>query len=83
MSEDRHASHEQVFLLFYGAIIGFLAGIWGNLWATLYFEYVIKRDAHFEANLCFYFWAVTIISIVLGAILIVSMAHYFNRMRRQ
>jgi hypothetical protein len=35
---------QQAFWLFYGVFIGFIAGIMGGTWGTLYFEYVIKRD---------------------------------------
>ena len=82
MTESRSLNKE-VFLLFYGAIIGFAAGLWGNLWATLYFEYILKGDANYEAHLSFYFWAVTFTSIALVVILGVATVYYFKRMRRR
>ncbi|HLE75771.1 MAG TPA: hypothetical protein VI864_06990 [Candidatus Bathyarchaeia archaeon] len=77
MNEDQPALHEQVFLLFYAAIIGIVAGVWGNLWATLFFEYVIKSDT----SLVLYFWIATIILIVIVAILVWAMVKYRNKLR--
>ena len=42
--EEKFDIYGQLVFLFYAAIIGLLAGSWGNLWATAYWEYVVKGD---------------------------------------
>jgi hypothetical protein len=42
-------SPRDIFLLCYTAIVGLLAGIFGNVWATAFFEYVIRHNPNLAA----------------------------------
>jgi hypothetical protein len=55
-SSNHDTLYGQNFLIFYGALIGLIAGTLGALWSTLFFEYVIRRDISLEA----YFWVVSL-----------------------
>jgi len=77
-SKKRFSTYEQIFLLFYGATIGLLVGVWGNLFATLFYEHIIKEDA----SLASVFLVVSLILIAMIAILTIMMIHFYKKMRR-
>lgn len=68
----------QAFFLFYGAALAFFVGFWGNMWATVCFEYLIKKDV----SLLLHFWISTVISIGIVLILIVAAIHFYNNIKR-
>ena len=69
--------YEQAFLLLYGVFIGLIAGVWGNLWSTLYYEHIIKGDASLTTQ----FWLSSLIFIAIILILSVMMIHFYGKMK--
>lgn len=80
MSKDQHSFHEQGFLLFYGLIMGLLIGVWGNLWADVFFEYVIKGDKSEVMTVSLI--VITTILIVLLVILSERSYHFYKKIAK-
>ena len=81
MNEDKHSFHEQGFLLFYGLIMGLLVGVWGNLWASVIFDYnIVKSDTSDKTTIALI--VVTSILIVLIVILSVMTYIFYKRWRK-
>jgi len=71
--EGKFNATENTFWLFYGAVVGILAGTLGNLWATLFFEYAIRGDTSLETK----FWYTSIgFLFVIGAMSIWMISYY-------
>ena len=65
------------FFIFYATTLGLLAGLWGNLWATLFFERIIKGNKEIDIH----FWVVSIILIIIIAVLVWGMIYFYKRIR--
>jgi len=66
---------EQAFLMLYGTIMGVLVGVFGNLFATLYFEHIVKKDA----SLALPFLGVSIFLVLMLTVLFALMFIYFKK----
>jgi len=74
---------ENAFFMFYGLIVGVVIGVYGNLWAQLFYDYFIKDNIISNPDLRgIYFWLCTAILIVMCSITAVLMVHFWRRSQR-
>lgn len=69
--------YEQAFFMFYGILVGIVLGIIGNLWAQLFYEYVVKEDG----SLRVLFWLATVIILIIGVVTVGFMVYFWRRYR--
>ncbi len=76
---EKKELHFQGFLLFYAGLLGLLSGLWGNVWASIYFEYDILDKVAFH-NV---FWGATIILVVILLVFVFGMIHFYKKWKQK
>jgi uncharacterized BrkB/YihY/UPF0761 family membrane protein len=77
---NEHETNLQVFLLFYGILVGLLVGVFGNLVADAAFEYLAKGDKSAGVTNTLFITLTTLIVIVV--ILIIATYHFYKEIKK-
>jgi uncharacterized membrane protein YcjF (UPF0283 family) len=50
--DERRDFYKQGMWGFYGIVVGLIVGAWGNFWASITYDYIIKHDSSLAIVFC-------------------------------